>query len=77
MTSVCTALTNNIYIEGWEVLKNVYTEIKSGQKHNLQYWENCFVTGSLDNQGDFSIAAENGGAVSKQEAGEDGPGQAQ
>lgn len=38
----------------------------------------CCVTGSLITQGpSFSSAAQNGGAVSKQEAEEDGPGQAQ
>lgn len=35
----------------------------------------CFITGSTLVH--FSTAAANGGAVSKQEAGEDGPGQAQ
>lgn len=40
--------------------------------------QNSCATGSLITQGAlFSCAAENGRAVSKQEAGEDGPGQAQ
>ncbi len=51
-------------------------ERSRNRKYNTEK-KNSFVTGSLTTWDHFSTAAANGGAVSKQEAGEDGPGQAQ